>query len=88
MVSIEDYSITGRISKSLYDHVLKTTEPPVTNQEETEDKLREKVPIRRVKKWLMHEIQSRLMKCGLSKEESRIADIAFAYDNREMLKLL
>lgn len=28
------------------------------------------------------------MEKGLSKEESRIADIAFAFDNREMLKLL
>ena len=45
--------------------------------------------IRRVKQYLCDKIRSVLMaEQGLSQEQSRVADIVFAFNNREMLKLL
>lgn len=53
------------------------------------DETYNQVEIRRVKKYLVDNIQKTLEeKCGLSFEESKVADIVFAFNNRRMLELL
>ena len=55
------------------------------------DTKRDNVPIRRFKKYLIEHIQKNLEQNSstqLNREQSRVADIAFAFHNREMLVLL
>ena len=55
------------------------------------DMRRDNVPIRRFKKYLVEHIQKNLEQNSstqLDRAQSRVADIAFAFDNREMLVLL
>jgi len=47
------------------------------------------VPIHRFKRFFAEKIQEQLsLQCGLSPEKSKVADICFAFNNREMLLLL
>ena len=49
---------------------------------------RDRVPIRRFKTYLIKMIEQALMNEGLTEEQSRVADIVFAFNNHKMLELL
>ena len=54
LVSIEDYSIRGKVSREFYDQALRDTEPTEEERSsEDPDVKRRIVPIRRFKKYLM-----------------------------------
>jgi len=44
--------------------------------------------MRRFKNFLIQQIQEALLKQGLSREQCKVADICFAFNNRPMLLLL
>lgn len=81
LVSIDDYSIKGRVSKELYEQVIRQEQPAGSDK-------RDLVPIRRFKKYLIKQIEQSLMARGLTREQSQVADVAFAFNNRQMLHLL
>ena len=54
LVSIEDYSIRGKISRAFYDQAMLDTEPTEEEKSSTDpDVKRRIVPIRRFKRYLM-----------------------------------
>ena len=83
LVSVEDYTMRGRIDKSFYKKVVET------NKWQDGDSEQDKTDIRRFKKYLISEVQRNLeTRKGLKKEDCKVADLSFAFDNREMLHLL
>ena len=89
LISIEDYSVRGKISKDLYEHVMKKTENKDLDVL-SDDARRNYVPIRRFKDYLTENIQKNLQERDhtLSKKDTQVADIVFAFDNSVMLRLL
>ena len=89
LISIEDYSVRGKISKDLYEHVMKKTENKDLDML-SDDARRNYVPIRRFKEYLTEKIQKNLQERDhtLSKKDTQVADIVFAFDNSVMLRLL
>ena len=59
LISIEDYSVRGKISKDLYEHVMKKTENKDLDVL-SDDARRNYVPIRRFKDYLTENIQKNL----------------------------
>ena len=87
-ITIEDYTVQGPISHKLYDTALQKHTDPFA---ENDSNKREIVPIQIFKSYLTEKIQMNLQdnpETQLSVEQSQIADIVFAFDNKEMLKLL
>ena len=60
LVSIEDYTVRGKITKELYEYALKKTENKDLNLL-SNDARRNNVPIRRFKKYLIEQIQKNLL---------------------------
>ena len=100
LVSIEDYSVRGRISKKFYHDVLEKTKQDKDPKDMTDAEKFFDVPIRRFRSYFKDGVEDFMVKKSaelnkengdsevLTKEDCLIADIAFAFDNREMLKLL
>ena len=87
-ITIEDYTVKGPISQKLYDTALQKHRDPFA---ENDSNKREIVPIQIFKSYLTEKIQMNLQdnpETQLSVEQSQIADIVFAFDNKQMLKLL
>ena len=53
LVTIEKYSVTGKISPELYKEVIEKTEVDYIGRKSTIEGYRDKVPIRRFKKYLI-----------------------------------
>ena len=89
LVSIEDYTMTARVSRDLYDYASKY------NKDDPKDDP-DFVPLIRFKNYLKHNLEQELLKKAKEKqprdkfepEKFKIADISFAFNNREMLILL
>ena len=84
-ITIEDYTVKGPISQKLYDTALQKHRDPFA---ENDSNKREIVPIQIFKSYLREKIQMNLQdnpETQLSVEQSQIADIVFAFDNKEML---
>ena len=61
------------------------TEASVNEESKDPDVRRGNVPIRRFENYLRTQIQEALIKQGLTREQCKIADICFAFNNRAML---
>ncbi len=89
LVSIEDYTMTARVGRDLYDYASKY------NKDDPEDDP-DFVPLIRFKNYFKHNLERELFKKAKQKhpndkleaEKYKIADISFAFNNREMLILL
>ena len=67
LVSIEDYSVTGKISRRFYDRVVEMTKPPeeprrsdLSKAADSVEKKRSQIPIQRFKQYLVKEIERNL----------------------------
>jgi hypothetical protein len=101
LVSIEDYTITARVNKNFYDAV---TNPNKNSDNVDKDELQEPSKLAKFKEKLQNGLENELIKAEKKKikkankknkaikpldpEKLRVADISFAFDNREMLILL
>ena len=91
LVSIEDYTISGKIDKTFYRKVLRLTELTelYKNDQRSIEYLR-RAPINRFQDYLVKTIQANLKSHddALTDDQMEIADLTFSYDNGEMLSLL
>ena len=89
LISIEDYTVRGKITTDLYENALMKTKDKDLDVL-SDDVRRNNVPIRRFKQYLIENIQRNLQKSNpsLSKKDTQVADIVFAFNNSVMLRLL
>lgn len=88
LVSIEDYSVYGHISPELYRNVVEKEDAESKEHlSDPEERRRWNVPIRKFKRFLIDQLESNLADKDTN-EQGKVADIAFSFNNREMLKLL